>query len=358
MKVIQLIDSLELGGTERVAVNYANALVNCTDGSFLCATRKEGLLKGNLLNGVGYLFLDKTSTLDLKAVFKLNSYIKKHRITLVHAHSTSYFLGTMMKLLNPKLILIWHDHYGNSDYLSKRPKWILKCSALFFNHVICVNTKLKHWAKEHLKVNTVSYLPNFAQLNEAKPVTKLQGEPGKRMVCLANLRPQKDHINLLNGFKLLVEKYDTWTLHLVGQDFEDAYSNAVKRFISENNLAHCVFLYGSCSDTLHVLKQSDIGVLASKSEGLPLALLEYGLAGLPVVVTNVGDCKKVISTADDGILIEPEREDLLAAALVRLIENKDLREFMGQNLKRKVTHDFSEASMIDKLMCIYKKYDS
>ncbi|WP_370479387.1 glycosyltransferase [Tamlana flava] len=358
MRVLQLIDSLQLGGAERVAVNYANVLLNHVDGSFLCATRKEGLLKNGLLDDVGYLFLNKKSTLDLKAIFKLKSYIKKHQITIVHAHASSFFLGTMIKLLNPKLILVWHDHYGDSEFLNERPKWALRFCALFFNHVFCVNITLEEWVKKYLKVNEVSYLPNFAQLKHTKCVTELKGDSGKRVICLANLRPQKDHINLLKAFKVLKEKHDDWSLHLVGQDFEDGYSYTIKTFIPENNLTHHVFLYGSCPDTLNILKQCDIGVLASKSEGLPLALLEYGLVGLPVVVTNVGDCKKVVSDIEEGILIQPEREDLLVEALVHLVENKEFRQSMGHNLKEKVTRKFSKDTTIEKLMGIYKKYDS
>ncbi len=67
MRVLQLIDSLRSGGAERMSVNYANALARRMDGSYLCCTRKEGLLKKQLAPEVGYLFLNRQGTLDLKA---------------------------------------------------------------------------------------------------------------------------------------------------------------------------------------------------------------------------------------------------------------------------------------------------
>ena len=73
--------------------------------------------------------------------------------------------------------------------------------------------------------------------------------------------------------------------------------------------SNSVFIYGSCSDTFNILKLSTIGVLASKSEGLPLALLEYGLANLPVVATNVGDCHRVISNINEGLLVESGKHE-------------------------------------------------
>ena len=56
MKVLQLIDSLNAGGAERVAVNYSNSLASRIEASFLCTTREEGVLKGSLSKNVQYLF--------------------------------------------------------------------------------------------------------------------------------------------------------------------------------------------------------------------------------------------------------------------------------------------------------------
>jgi glycosyltransferase involved in cell wall biosynthesis len=358
MRVLQLIDSLQIGGAERVAVNFANALVGKVDNSFLCATRAEGLLKETLLDEVGYLFLNKKSVFDFKAVLKLHKYIKVNKINIIHAHSTSFFLATIIKILNPKTVLIWHDHYGNSEFLNKRPKRILQLCAPFFNHVFSVNTRLESWAKEHLKTKSVNYLPNFADLNHSNSITKLKGVEGKRIVCLANLRPQKDHINLLNAFREIAKKYHGWSLHLVGQDFNDAYSDLIKLFLKDNNLAEQVFMYRSCPDTLSILKQADMGVLSSKSEGLPLSLLEYGLAGLPVVATNVGDCHQVISNSNEGQLVPAQDVNALAKALLLYIEDSELRQKAGETLFKKVTNSFSKESIIESVLRIYKKFQA
>lgn len=357
MKVLQLIDSLNAGGAERVAVNYANALVSQIEKSYLCATRKEGLLKESISKEVSYLFLEKKATLDIKAVKKLNSFIKSNGINILHSHGSSFFIATLIKILNPKLILVWHDHYGKSEFLNERPKFILTWCSKVFDHVITVNTKLEHWSKEKLGVKSVSYIHNFATINNPKPITKLKGKDFKRILCLANLRAQKDHLTLLQAFKTIKYTHPDWTLHLVGQDFNDNYSISIKMFIKENHLENHIFSYGSCPDIFNILNQSTIGVLASKSEGLPVALLEYGLAKLPVVATDVGDCNKVISNNEEGFLIEPKNHKTLAEALVTYINDLDLRNKVTQNLHLKVLSNFSEAKAIGTLIEIYKKYE-
>ena len=67
IKVLQLIDSLQVGGAEVLAVNIANTLSKQRIVSHLCATRKEGPLKENIEPAVGYLFLERKKTVDIKS---------------------------------------------------------------------------------------------------------------------------------------------------------------------------------------------------------------------------------------------------------------------------------------------------
>ena len=114
MRIVQLIDSLEAGGSERMAVSYANTLANKIEFSGLVATRKEGVLLDQINPSVSYLFLNKKKQLDFNALFRLRSFVLKNKITHIHAHSTSFFLAFLLKLICPFVKLIWHYHYGNN----------------------------------------------------------------------------------------------------------------------------------------------------------------------------------------------------------------------------------------------------
>lgn len=355
MRVLQLIDSLQAGGAERVAVNIANVMVSNIDGSYLCATREEGLLKKSLAKDVGYLFLNKKKTIDFKAIKRLSSFVKLNRIGIIHAHSTSFFLAVIIKLLNKKVKIVWHDHYGNSEFLNDRSFKILKKCSTYFSQIFSVNRPLEVWAKANLNCKRIMYLQNFAVQNTTKRITNLKGETGKRIIHLANLRAQKDHFTLLEAFKKVNELYPDWTLHCVGKDFNDEYSKSIHDKIKTLKLEIKAFFYGSLPDVSNVLKQSTIAVLPSKSEGLPIALLEYGLAALPVIATNVGDCGKVIEHSGLGQLIPAKNSSILSQAIIEYIRDLESAKSVGLNLKAHVASHFSEDAVCEKILDQYEQ---
>jgi glycosyltransferase involved in cell wall biosynthesis len=352
MKVLQLIDSLETGGAERMAVTYANELANHLDRSFLCATRKEGLLKATIDSRVDYLFLKKSATFDLQAILRLYKYVAKNKIDVIHAHSSSFFYATILKFFKPSLKLIWHDHYGQNQMLQNRKFGILKGCSRFFNVIISVNENLKEWAVKNLKCDSVFYLKNFiSESTTIKPSISLQGEEGFRIVCLANIREQKDHLNLLNAFKLAQKKHSFLSLHLLGKINHDSYYNTLLTFIKENKLEQ-VFFYDAQNGVLELLKSCDIGVLSSKSEGLPVALLEYGFANLPVVCTDVGQCKEVIN--DFGFVISPGNSENLALALLTYIENPTKRKEDALAFSNHIRSKYTFQAVQSKILSLYK----
>lgn len=355
MRILQLIDSLDSGGAERMAVNYANMLSQ-NHTSFICATRAEGLLKQAINKEVNFLFLDKKKTLDFKAIKRLHNYIKKHNIEIIHAHSTSFFFATLIKVFNRKTKLIWHDHYGNSEFLKHREFKILKVCSYWFNNIISVNKVLKEWSENNLKCERVSVLNNFVIVNNNEiKETVLKGENEKRIVCLANLRPQKNHLMLLEAFKKIFAYNQEWTLHLVGKDQLDDYSSKLKEKIKSLKLKENVFIYGNKSDVHHILNQSSIGVLSSSSEGLPLSLLEYGLAKLAVVATDVGDCNKVITNNSEGTLVNPNDAEAFSKGVLKYINNEGERKQAGEMLYKNVTNNFSAKKNLEQLISIYNK---
>lgn len=351
MRILQLIDSLEAGGAERMAVNYANVLADEIPFSGLVATRKEGSLVRQLDEKVEYLFLNRKHSFDIAALFRLRKFVKLHKVTLIHAHSSSFFIGVLLRLIYPEIQLIWHNHYGNIEFSSRKRLLSLKILAPFFCGVIAVNQKLKLWSEQKNNFKNTIYLPNFLTEEKKKSAqTVLKGIEGKRIVSLANLREDKDHLLLLQVAKKMKESYPDWTFHLVGKDFCDNYADRIKKKIEEYNLENSVFIYGSKQDISNILRQSTIGILTSKSEGLPVALLEYGWQQKPVVVTAVGEIPLVIQNGKNGFLVPSQDIESFYTYLVELMINNQLQQDFGSKLYQTVTESFSAREVIKKYL--------
>ena len=292
MRVVQLIDSLQPGGAERIAVTFVNALETSIDGSYLAVTRTEGPFKKAIRNPEHYIFLKKKHALDLAAVWRFRKFLKKHRIEVIHAHTTSFFFAVLTKWLYPRIRVVWHEHLGKRVASSKSDNRALVFCSRFFHRILTVNQELKEWCEKHLKTKQVHYLPNFVEVDYE---LRQHAERSKTIVSLANLKAPKNHLNLLRAFNEVHVAHPEWSLRLIGTNFNDDYAQELAYYTSDNSLEEVVEFVGPVEDVPKELLQAKIGVLSSDHEGLPMALLEYGASGLTVVATQVGQCEEVIS---------------------------------------------------------------
>lgn len=352
MRVIQLIDSLHLGGAERMAVNYANALSAHIEGSYLCATRMEGDLKDTIAPEVGYVFLDRKRTFDYKAIQKLAAFIKKEGIQCIHAHGSSYFIATLLKIKMPELKLVWHNHLGSSARLKGIRLQTLKWASRYFDCIIGVNKELVHWAQTVLKHDNVQYLSNFVAFDAPENVASKVVNNGKKIVCLANLKEPKSHLFLLKSFSQVVASIADAELHLVGTDYNDAYSDELKEYIRVHKMDMQVQIHGALSVPENILNHCSIGVLSSSSEGLPMALLEYGRANLAVVTTAVGECPEVIGTF--GKTVEYGNVNALAKGIIEYIEDSEARRESSTSFHQHIRVMYSDETIINQVVALYR----
>lgn len=346
MRVLQIIDSLDAGGAERMAVNYANGLATKIGFSGIVITRNEGALQEQLKENVAYFFLNKKSTLDFNAIFKLKQIVKNNRVTIIHAHGTSFFTVFLLKIIYFKIKVIYHEHYGNRANQSRYKNIFLLFCLFFFDKIIVVNHQLKDWFIQSGFKKTL-FLPNFANFDKkCFSETTLYGQESKRIVLLGNLKTPKNHILALRAFHTLNLKKYNWSIHFIGKIFNDDYSKNLLEYSKEFGLSDFVHLYNAKQDIKNILSQATIGILCSTDEGFPVTLLEYGLAKLPVVCSNVGFCSEIIIPNKTGLLFESNNVDDLVTNLNILIANEPLQKQFGENLHNLVTENYTETSVL------------
>ena len=357
--VMHLTDTLDGGGAERMAVNLVNHLPRERYRVFLCTTRCDGLLDSAVAADVERLRLRRTGRFDVAAILRLRKFIAEHDIRLLHAHNTSLFVALAAAALPPFPAVIWHHHTGRFA-LENRAARIYQLAVRWVSGIIVVNQALAEWTERRLRfpANRIGYIPNFvseAATQSPAPAAELPGKSGKRIVCVANIHPDKDHSTLLQAMKQVTAKIPDAHLLLVGEARNADFLETTTAELVRLGLIRNVSLMGQQNNVAQLLSACDVGVLSSVSEGLPMALLEYGLAGLPVVATEVGQCPDVLAEGKVGIIVPSRQPERLAEGLIALLESPELRRQFGDRFQQRVNEVYSPQAAIAQVESFYQE---
>jgi glycosyltransferase involved in cell wall biosynthesis len=145
-----------------------------------------------------------------------------------------------------------------------------------------------------------------------------------RLIAVGRLKAPKDFLTLIRAFAALPE--GSFEALIVGDGPDRA---GIEAEIRRLGLDGCVRLVGERGDVPKLLADSDVFVLSSRSEGLPVSVLEAMAAELPVVASRVGGLAELVVDGDTGVLVPPGDALALAAALGRLIDGRDERRSLG-----------------------------
>jgi glycosyltransferase involved in cell wall biosynthesis len=113
--------------------------------------------------------------------------------------------------------------------------------------------------------------------------------------------------------------------------------------------------WGQRNDMQTVLAQSHIICLPSYREGLPKVLLEAASCGRPIVTTNTNGCREIVRNGENGLLVPIRSTVELANAIQNLIENKELRQNMGERGRKIVVSEFAVEKVISETMAVYEE---
>lgn len=338
-----------------MCVNITNVLHENGHEVILCATREGGPLEKFVTSGAKYHILNKKHSADLIAFRRLISIVRKNDITVIHAHSSSLFWAIAVKICVKRIKVIWHDHLGaRSNEKGRNPFYRFLSDRI--DAVIAVNQELADWSRKNMKVppERIVLINNFPMLN----VVRRSPDPRIfTVVCLANLRPQKDHETLVRAVALLAKQDlpKEMKVILAGSDDDSNYSLRIKHLIIDLGLEQIIEMPGSVEDTASLLAGADCGVLSSVSEGLPVALLEYGMAALPVVVTDVGQCAEATGYGKFGRIVPSGNPEKLADELSWIVQNREPAIAMGATFKEYLKREYGSGQFMKQYECLFSK---
>ncbi len=373
--VLYVLTKLELGGAQKVCLTLLKGIAQCGYSSGLI-TGTDGVLLPQVqdLNNVYFIQEFKreigfrTILLELKSLFAMYRLIKKlkklHSNMIVHTHSTKAgFFGRWAAFFARVDVRIHTIHgFGFNDYQSWKKRaffFIIEyITSLITTRYICVSEKdlltgikkIPFFAKKSLIIRAAVDWDSF--YITSKRTSNIGGD--LVIGTVSCLKPQKNVIDLLQAFKLVLDKispasFQRLFLHIIG---DGILRDDLELFVHKNNLTNHVVFLGWQSDVSKWMKEWDIFAMSSLWEGLPCAAVEARLCRLPVVAYDVGGISDIILNGKNGCLIKPGDWQSLAEQLVLLIKNKALRTRMINHDEK--LDDFKHSSMVREHLILYR----
>lgn len=177
--------------------------------------------------------------------------------------------------------------------------------------------------------------------------------PERIVLMPARVLIDKGVHEFVQAAKRLKEKECNWRFVIAGEadgSNPSAISSAqVRQWVDEG----VIEWWGHCCDMADVFGEAAIVCLPSYREGMPKALLEAAACGRPVVTTDTVGCREAIIDGETGILVPVRDAEALARALLRLMENPDLRERMGKAGRERAIREFDIKAVVARHMAIY-----
>jgi len=171
------------------------------------------------------------------------------------------------------------------------------------------------------------------------------------VISVGRIAPPKGYADLVAAFSILVSSHPDILLILVG---DGPLFGDIRDLVAKQSLEKNVLLLGARQDVPRLLAASDLYVSSSHWEGLPLAILEAMMAGLPVVATDVGDIPRLI-TPDIGLVIPPHQPDAIAEAIAGILRHPARLREMGAAARAQAMQNYSPRAWMERLLNLYRQ---
>lgn len=329
--VVIAIRTLRVGGAETLAVHEATELVALgypvqvwyqIDGPFRRDLSEAGI------------HVAKVPLLAGRRRMKALAQQAQGRL-VVHTHSPSSggFLRLMSLGLN-NVAFIHTEHNGSAAY---RPvtRMIHRATGRRIDHLVAVSSAALDTAPAARHRSVLQHLDlSLPRMRECLALPPKQGGP-LRLICVASLTPKKDHATLLGALIILDRALDQpLEVVLVGDGPLRSTIASQVEVLNRGCRNITIELTGHLDDVPQALRDADVLVLSSVTEGLPLVLAEAMAASTPIVATNVGGVREWCDDGRVALVVPPSDPAAMAAALESLLSDSSLRSQLADRAKR------------------------
>jgi glycosyltransferase involved in cell wall biosynthesis len=366
LRVLHVLDSLSIGGTERNAVRLARELQRAGVGVQFAVFR-DGPLRAELdsagIQVVRHPLSSFYSVAFVREARRLGRIIEDGGIDLIHAHDRgANVFATASRMLGARVPMI-----ASKRWDSRADPWPMRMASRF-----ALRSATRVLANSHAVARTaatdegvppskIHVIPNFVdddlfgiRVSDLRARTRAElgiGPEQPVLVCVANLRPVKNQALLLEALAASRASVPGLLLLLVG---DGPSREDLERRSRALDLDGQVRFLGVRPDGWQFHAAADISVLSSVTEGFPNALVEAHALGIPVIATAVGGVPEIVEDQKTGLLVPEGDAPALTAALVSLLGDAARRRAMGVAGRAAAAGLFGREQVIRRVLELYR----
>jgi glycosyltransferase involved in cell wall biosynthesis len=387
MKILMVISQFYplIGGAEKQAQLLAKTLtkkgmdVTVVTGRWSTETSRDEIVDGISVHrnfcGWGKAGPKKHRTTRLfwgmLYVFSLGCYLlaRGHEYDIIHVHQFLYpaFVSVMIgkRILKRPVVVKSSSSGSTSDIhlLRKVPFGHYQLNYLVKNLDSLVGVSHatgRDFVEAGYLKSRIFNIPNGVDI----PVESVSAsQPPTKILSISRLSPEKGIDVLLSAWSRIAQRYPEMRLTIIG---DGSIKSELSTLSQSMGIEDSVHFQGMTDNVKVFWGQANLFILPSRSEGMSNALLEAMSYGLPCIATNVGGNGELLgfegevpmgsyAMGRNGLLVNPEDGEGLSEAIVRFVQDRDLREEMGRRSRLVVLENYSIDSIAEKYITLYQK---
>ena len=356
-RILHVFDGFRVGGTELRTCNIINFLdkgfrhvIISNNGNFDAAS----LIKTD--TDIDYIHPDTSRAPFPLSIARICRMLRSINADLMIAYewgAIDWVLANCMARSRPMIMTV--EGFEDSELFVQKRKRLMVRRLLYqrCDRVVVCSRTLYRIAMDEWKLRPprLLYIPNGVDCSRFTPSARVRNQRREvRLGIIASLIKLKNHIKLLRCLKEVSDGLP-FSLHVAGDGPE---LDNLRRFCRESGLADRVHFLGHVQDTEEFLKQIDIFCLSSITEQMPMVVLEAMATGLPVVSTDVGDVKLMVSEENRPFIVDSNDDGLYVRALKELIGSGPLRKDLGSANRQRCLELYDEQLMFKRYKDLYQ----
>lgn len=305
IKVLQVIPSFEIGGAEKVVLDYLTYFDrNTVEIKAISMYGNHNSIYDSFIkeNGLDVVYLNKKPGLDLSMVMKIKKIVKEFKPDIIHSHmNTMKYI--ICSVINNKKVKMFHTIHSEPEKdAGKVDKFSNKIAFKYFNCIpitltdkLACDTNLFYGLNNSIVINNGVDIEKFRNIKDTKEDIRNRLNLTTDSFIIGHVgrfSRSKNHEFIIDIYKKFVEIEKNSYLVLVG---DGELKHDIKQKVERLGLADNVKFLGVRKDIPEIVKAMDVFLFPSHYEGFPLTLIEAQSSGIRCVISNQIDKKAILS---------------------------------------------------------------